>query len=227
MQTDGYHLNLAQFSLERFQQILETSELLPSRRILLQNIGERFAVLNMMGLHHLQDLVGALGTKKGIGQFSQQSGLPQEYLEILIRQTKIYTPQPVALKDFPGVDARHIALLADLGIRNTRQLFAQAATDIDQAALSALSSVPQAALVELVQLSDLVRAGWVGPIFARLFIEAGVKSIQVLAEQAPQALFERLCLINKSDNLTKASFTVKDVAACIEIARMLPIAKEL
>ena len=180
-----------------------------------------------MGIHNLQELVGAISPKKRIGQFSQQSGIPREYLEILIRQTKIYTPQPVALKDFPGVDTRHIALLAKLGIHNTRQLFAQAGSDADQAALSAGSSVPQAALVELVQLSDLVRAGWVGPIFASLFIDAGVKSIQVLAEQAPQTLFERLCLINKTKNLTKASFTVKDVAACIEIARMLPIAKEL
>jgi hypothetical protein len=213
MNPDSYHLDLGLFSLERFQQILETSELLPGRRILLQDIGERFAILKGMGLHHLQEMVGAISPKKGIGQFSQQSGLPREYLEILFRQTKIYTPQPLALKDFPGVDAHHIALLANLGIRNTRQLFAQTGTDIDQAALSARSNMPQASLVELVQWPDLVRAGWVGPIFARLFIEAGVKSIQVLAEQAPQALFERLCLINKSDKLTKASFTVKDVAA--------------
>jgi hypothetical protein len=222
MVTDSYHIDLEQFSVERFQEIIENSEMLPSRKILQEKTSERFALLKLMEIHNLQELVNALNSKKHIEQFAQRSGIIKEYLEILSRQTKIYTPVPVTLKAFPGIDTRHIEGLAALGIRNSRQLLRVAKTVDERNILSTQVGVPETALLELVQLSDLVRAGWVGPIFARLIYEADVCSVQVLAIQSPQALFTQLCLINKEQKLTDTVFTLKDITSCIEIARMLP-----
>jgi len=42
---DPYHIDLEQFSLERFRQTLETADLSPGRRVLQENLSERFAVL--------------------------------------------------------------------------------------------------------------------------------------------------------------------------------------
>ena len=87
---EQYHVDLERFSLEKFRRILETGEVLPSRKILKEKIPERFAILRAMGVRNLKELIDALSTKKKIEQFAQESGLPQDYLEILKRQTGIY-----------------------------------------------------------------------------------------------------------------------------------------
>jgi hypothetical protein len=224
---DQYHLDLEGFSLERFRHILEISELLPSRRILKEKISERFALLETMGIRNLKELTDALSTKKKIARFSQESGLPQDYLEILKRQTKIYTPNPISLKDIPGIAPEYIERLAALGLKQTKQLFNRAKSKKDRAELAKVADVPGDVLLELVKLSDLARAGWVGPIFARLIYEvlideAGAGTLEALSKQSPEELFERLQAVNNEQKLTKGSFSVKDVASCIEIAKELP-----
>ena len=222
--TFHYHLDLEQFSLERFWHILETGELLPSHRILKEQLHERFAMLEEMGIQNLKQLVDALSTPKRIEQFAERSSLPQEYLAILRRRTKVYTPEPVPLKEFSGIDAEHIERLAAIGIKQTRQLYERAASKAGRANLARQSGVPVSILLELVQLSDLVRAGWVGPIFARLFHEAGAQTLETLSQVDVEPFFDRLCTINEEHQYTKAFATVKikDLVACIEIARMLP-----
>lgn len=219
-----YHLDLEQFSLEHFRHILETSEMLPSHRILKEQLSERFGVLEEMGIHNLKQLVDALNTPKRIDQFAGRSGLPKEYLTILRRRTRIYTPEPVPLKEFPGLDAEQIERLAAIGIRQTRQLYERAASKDGRADVAQQSGVPVSILLELVQLSDLVRAGWVGPIFARIIYEAGAQTLEALSQVDAEFFFDRLATINEEHQYTKAFATVKirDLVACIEIARMLP-----
>ncbi|MDY7079608.1 MAG: DUF4332 domain-containing protein, partial [Chloroflexota bacterium] len=107
-----YHVDLEQFSLEEFKHILETGRLLPSEKILGEKISERFATLEAMGITNLQDLVGRIKSKKKLEQFAQESGLPQDYLTILRRRVGVYTPKPVPLAKFPGVDPEHVEWLA-------------------------------------------------------------------------------------------------------------------
>ena len=219
---EGYHLDLEKFSLERFRHILETGQVLPSRKILKEKISERFSILESMGIRNLKDLEDTLRTKKKLERFSQASGLPQDYLVILKRQMRIYKPNPIPLKDIPGIVPEYIERLTVIGIKQTKQLFERAKSRQDRAELCRLADVPSDALLELVKLSDLARAGWVGPIFARLIYEAGADTLEELSKRSPEELFERLCAVNEEQKLTKASFIVKDIASCIEIANELP-----
>ncbi|MBI5957121.1 MAG: DUF4332 domain-containing protein, partial [Chloroflexi bacterium] len=209
--TDSYYLDLTQFSLGRLREMLETGEVLPSRRILCDHLAENFARLESLGINNVQQVVDALSSKKKVEAFAQKSGLTVEYLTILGRQARSYTPTPAEFKDIPGLDPAHVERLAALGIKNTRQLFERATSRADRTVLAQQSGIPAESLLELVQLSDIVRAGFVGPIYARLLYAAGVQSLDSLAQQQPDVLFEQMRAVNEIHHYTKAWFTIKDV----------------
>lgn len=218
-----YHVDLEQFSLEEFKRILETGRLLPSERILGEKIPERFAILESMGITNLQDLADALKTKKNIERFAQESGLPQDYLVILRRRMGVYTPKPVPLAKFPGVDPEHVERLAAVGIKQTKQLFERAQSKQDRAELSGLTGVPDDALLELVKLADLARASYVGPTWARIIYEAGIDTLEKLADGSPDELCEKVRAVNEEQKLTRAALpSAEDLASCVGTWKRLP-----
>lgn len=219
---DQYHIDLERFSLERFRHILETSEVLPGRKVLKEKISERFGILESMGIRNLKELIDVLSTKKKVEKFSQESGLPNDYLVILRREANSYIPKPVNLRDIPGVDPEYIERLASVGIKNTKHLFERGRSRSDRAELSRLVDVPGDDLLELVELSDLARIGGVGPVFARIFLDAGIDTLEKLSNSSPDELFEKLLAINKEKGYTKVMATLKDVTLCINIATELP-----
>ena len=220
--TDQHYIDPEGFSLERFRQILETGEVLPGRTVLKENIPERFAVLESMGIRNLKELIDALGSKKRVETFSQDSGLPKDYLVILKREATSYLPKPVNLRVVPGLDVRYVASLDAVGIKHSKHLFERATSKTDRAALSELAGVPGDDLLEIVRMSDLAKIGGVGPVFARILYEAGVGSLEELARWSPEDLFERLHAVNDEKYYTRAMISLKDVRHCIETARELP-----
>jgi hypothetical protein len=218
-----YHVDLEQFSLEEFKHILETGRLLPSEKILGEKIPERFATLEALGITNLQDLAQRLKSKKKVEQFAQESELPQDYLTILRRRLGVYTPKPVPLVKFPGVDLEHVERLATAGIKQTKQLFERAKSKQERAELSKLAGVPGDALLELVKLSDLSRASYVGPTFARVIYEAGADTLGKLVDFSPEELCAKMRAVNEEKQLTKAAMpSVEDMAACVGIWKRLP-----
>ena len=222
--TDQYHMDLDQFSLEQLKQMCEAGNLLPSERILQEETAERFAVLQSMGITNLAGLIHALSTRTKTERFSQESGLPVDYLIILRRRAGFCAPRPVQLARMPGIDPERVERLAGLGIRDTRQLFKRGQSKQDRDQLSALAEVPDGVVLELVKLSDLVRAPFVGPVYARLFYKAGLDTLEKVAGSRPEELPARLHAVNEEKKLTKAALptSVTEMASFLEIARMIP-----
>jgi len=223
---DQYGIDLEGFSLARFRNTLETGELLPGRQILKENIPARFAVLESMGICNLKELIDALTTKKRVEAFSQESGLPVDYLVILRREANSYVPKPVNLGAIPGLDPVYVERLAALGIKHTKHLFERGGTKSDRAQLSRLTGVPGDDLLEMVKLSDLARISGVGPVFARLLYEAGASTVEELAACSPEELSERLVVVVQEMGYTEAMVPLKDVRHCIDAAGALPKAIE-
>lgn len=222
--TDQYHIYLEQLDLEWFQDFLEKSNLLPSEKILKEEHAQRFAILEEMGIKHLQDLTRALSTKKKLERFAQESGLPQEYLVILRRRANLYTPRPVPLKKMIGIDPEPIERLAAVGVKNTKQLFERARSKQDRAELSELANVPADVMLELVKLADLVRAAYVGPVYARIIYETGLDTLEKLAECPPEELLTRMHVVNEEKKLTKSALptSVEEIVLFLEIVKMIP-----
>ena len=129
---------------------------------------------------------------------------------------------PFKLRDFRGVDPAVIAALEARGIKTAERLLAAGATAQQRHALAQDTGIDEAALLELVQLSDLARLPGVKGIRARLYYDAGVQSVQAFAAWEPEPL--RLIV---TDFAQRTGFDgvpplPKEVSSTIANARRLP-----
>jgi hypothetical protein len=217
--SENYHLDPEKISLEQFRQSLEARELIPSRLILKENLEERFEVLASAGISNLMELIGSLKSKANVENFSEQIGLPVGYLTILKREASSYFPNPVPLKKFPDVDTQILLKLEKLGLKNSKQLFNAARTNEERQNLCSESGVSERQLMELVHLSDLVRLYGVGPAFARLLYNVGIKSVEAFLKYGPREIVR----VYEEETGKKADFAEKDIQFSYEMARELGI----
>jgi nucleotidyltransferase/DNA polymerase involved in DNA repair len=217
-----HFIDLNQYRLDRYKNILERAELLPGRRMLKEKITERFEKISGQGIENLYDLVTALKSSKTIQRLSERTDIPEEYLVILKRELSRFLPKSVYLSDFPGVSPVLIKKLHKMGIQNSLQIFDYADTIEKRKLLSKEIDEPVSALDELVNLSDVSRIWGVGPVFCRIFIETGTDTVKKIALANASELYEQLISVNKTKGYTKAIFTEKDITHCIDIAKELP-----
>jgi hypothetical protein len=214
---DQYHINLEQYSLQKFKSNLEARDMIPSRVSLKDNLDERFRVLENAGITNLKELIDALKTKQKIEQFSKETGLPTQYLTLLNREAKSYLPKPIRLDKFPGISNTVIEKLGAVNIKNSRHLFNAAQGKSDREGLAKNTGVPIACLNELVSLSDLARIYGVGPVFARMIFDVGIHSIQDFVRCTAEDFIE----IYENQTQKKADFGVNEIEFSLELAKAL------
>ena len=214
-----YHIDSRKYTLQQLKMNLLSRELIPSRKVLKEDIERRFKILEKMGILNLQDLINALKNKKKMEIFSSSSGISVDYLTLLRREANSYFPNPVPLNKFPGVSPQDLARLKEKGIKNSRHLFEQVGSDKDRKELAKKSGVSLEHLAELAGLSDLVRAYGVGPVFARILYDTGIHSIRRLIGYSPEEIIH---LYEEKFN-QKADFSLRDMQFCLEIARALDL----
>ena len=219
---DDYHIDLERYSLDKFKNDLKESDLIPSRKILKDDIEKRFQILKDNNIFNLQDLVNVLKTPKKAREFSTNSTLPEDYILILRREVNSYTPNPVNLDKFPGVAAETITKLNNANIKNTAHLFRKIKTPGDRENLAGELGISPKEILELTNLTDLVRIKWIGPIFARLFYDSGTDTAQKVSDADAKPLFKHLVQINNEKGYTKGKFIESDVELCIKVADMVP-----
>lgn len=219
---EDYYIDLEKYSLERFQQELKDAELLPSRKILKENIDERFKILKDNKIENLNDLANSLKTPKKAKEFALKSGTPADYILILRREVNSYTPKPVNLNKFPGIKKDVINELSNIGIKNTAHLFKKVKTIEDRKKLASKTGIDEKYILELTKLTDLSRVKWIGPLFARIFIDSKIDTVEKLSEANAETLYKELIEINNQKDYTKAKFIQNDVKLCIDVSKMVP-----
>ena len=130
----------------------------------------------------------------GNTELASQAG---ELREHMIRKKR----KAFRLKDFRGVDPVVIECLAKSGISDVEQMLAAGKTPTLRKLLAEKCGVPEESILELVKLSDISRIGGLKAIRARLYLDAGVDTIEKIAGWEPEAL--RLMLV---DYLARSGF---------------------
>ena len=98
--------------------------------------------------------------------------------------------RPFPLREFRGIKPEDADKLAATGIGNVEQMLEAGKTASGRAALAEKAGVAEKVILELVKLSDLARIPGIKGIRARLYYDAGVDTLEKMAEWEPEALLE-------------------------------------
>ena len=219
---DDFYINLESISLGEYKKTLEQTEIIPSRKALKEKTDERFQCLQQYGIKNLQDCFTALKTTDNVEDFSNKSGLSEDYLLLLRREINSLLQKPINFKKFPGLKTEILGKLETVGVKNTRQLFNKVKTKEERKKFSQQTGISVEELIEFVKLTDLSRIKWIGPIFARIFFDPGTDTADKVSKSTAKDLFKKLKEINKKQSYTKANFTENDVRLCIEVSKSVP-----
>jgi hypothetical protein len=179
---DNYYINLNNYSLSSYAKELEHAELLPSRKIIQENTKERFSRLNKEGIKNLNDVITVLKSKDQVKAFAKKSGIPEEFLIILVREIKSFQPKPVKLNDLPAISKTTIKKLETTGIKNTKELFKFVTTEKNRQELSSKTGINSKEIIELTKLTDVSRIKWVGANFARVLVDSNYDTVKKVAK---------------------------------------------
>ena len=130
--------------------------------------------------------------------------------------------KPFPLSKFRGVDPEYVDRLASEGVRNVAQMLKAGRTPQDRQTLAERSRVPPDAILELVKLSDLARISGTKGIRARLYYDAGVDTLEKMAEWDPEELRAMVIDFVERTGFDGIAPLPKEAASAVATAKRLP-----
>ena len=217
----GYYIDLEKISLDQYKEILKTMDMIPSWKILEENIDENLDKLKALNFHNLEDLLNNLKSKSKIQEVAVQSGMSLDYLNVLRRVVNGYRPKPNRFKDFPNIDSAVVEKLEAVGIKNTLHFYDKALTSEQRSDLARQTKISIEEIERLTMLTDLSRIKWVNHTFAYVLHEAGFRSAKEVSEADYQNIYQRVKALNKERQIYKGHIGENDMKRLVEAAQML------
>lgn len=217
----GYYIDLESISIDTYKEILKAADLIPSWKILEENIDKNFDVIKKHNIRNLDELLTAFKDKAKIQEFSKQSGLPENYLAVLKRVVNGYRQKPNRIKDFACIPENVIHKLEKSGIKNTFRLYEEILTTDKRNELSKKTGISDSEVMLLTKLTDLSRIRWVNHTFAYVLLESGYDTAEKVAGADYQELYETIKQLNEERKIYNAHIGVQDMKRCIDSAKGL------
>ena len=203
----GYSIDLSKISIDRYKEILKNQNLLPGRRMLLENLDNNFDRITNAGVRNLAELKSSLSSKQKLSAFAEKTGISEDYLTILKREMGSLEQKPVPFSDFPGIPGDIVSALLSKGIKSSKDVYE-------------MDNVPDE-LQELYSLCNLVRINGVGSAAARTLYESGYKSVIEIAGAKAAELLEGMNIVNADKKYYKANLGEKDMQFIIDAANFI------
>jgi hypothetical protein len=126
------------------------------------------------------------------------------------------------LSEFRGGNPEEISKLETLGIRNVEDMLRAGETPLLRKELAKHSGVSPETILELVKLSDISRLEGVKGIRARLYVDAGIDSIEAFNQWEPKALRNYLDKFVHESGFEGIAPLPKEIESTIQHAAELP-----
>lgn len=201
----SYNIDLSAISLNDYMLLLKNQNLLPGRRVLLDNIECNFEALKKLGISNAAQLKKRLSTREKLFSLADESGISEDYLAILKRELGSLEQKPVLLSEFPEIELNFIKDLEARGIKNSKDYF----------------EIGKAEKNELYCLCDMVRVNGVGPAAAKTMYEAGYRSVSDIANAEASILLQKVSEVNSRRGFYKARLGTRDMQFCIDFAALI------
>ena len=215
----GYYTDLAYISLDNYRSKLELADLLPSRMILKEQLEERFNYLKSIGIKNVLELQKLLKKKEKLAELSRVECLSEDYLVILLREINSIQPKPNKISEFIGISPETVAKLENIGIKDTVKLFDHVLTSESRKNLAAETTISEAEILKLTQLTDLSRIKWVGVTFARMLVDVGIDTAEKASKADYVELHQKIMEINKEKNFYKGQIGLHDIKLFVDAAK--------
>lgn len=217
----SYTIEIQRIPVQTYRKILKNQNLLPSRRILLEDIETNFQKIMDAGIGNLCELKNSLSTPQKISAFSSATAIPENYLAILKREMGSLEQKPVSISDFPGIKKETVSKLSGNHVKTSKDFFNLCHLNKSIGAVSEKTGVSGEEIGELRCLCNLVRINGVGAIAARTMYESGYKSIADIARADAAELLSRISDVNAVRQYYKARLGEKDMQFTIDYANLI------
>ncbi len=217
----GYYINLKSISIDNYKEVLKTTELIPSWKVLGEDIDKNLDIIKKHRISNLDELLVALKDKSKIQEFSKQSGLPAKYLEVLKRVVSGYRQKPNKIKDFSCVSEDTLHKLEKSGLKNTLKLYDEVLTPEKRNECSKKTGISQDEMLKLAKLVDLSRIRWVNHTFAYVLLESGYDTVEKVAQADYKELYTAIKQLNEERKIYNAHIGERDMKMVIESAQGL------
>lgn len=217
----GYYIDLKSISIDAYKEILKTTILIPSWKILEDDIDKNLNIIEKHNIKNLDELLITLKDKSKIQEFSRQSNLPENYLTVLKRVVKGYRQKPNRIKDFTCVGEDIVLKLEKIGIKNTLKLYEEIPTNGKRKELSRKAGISDNEVMKLTKLTDLSRIRWVNHTFAYVLLESGYDTAEKVADADYRKQYEAIKQLNNERKIYNAHIGVNDMKMIIESAQSL------
>lgn len=215
----GYYIDDDKILLNEVQTRIKSSDLVPSRKIILENIDQVFKVLDEQGIKTLSDLRKQLKTPKKINEFSEKSGIAENYLTLLRREVESYFPKVFPVSELNYLPTKESEKLTDAGLQNTKKLYEALCEKEKLIKISRYYKINISFLEKVLNLTSLVRVQWVSPLFAYVLYEAGYISPQKIAKADAEELCSAVNKINARGKYFKGKIGLRDIKRLVNSAK--------
>jgi hypothetical protein len=157
--------------------------------------------------------------------YDYRSNEEMSYLAGVLRQQRIKR-KPFPLKGFRGVDPEDLERLATAGIHTSDQMLQAGKTATKRLSLANTTGIPEERILELVKLSDLARIRGVKGTRARLYYDAGIETVERLANMDPEALRATVVEFVQRTGFDGVATLLAEARFTVEEAQKLPILVE-
>jgi predicted flap endonuclease-1-like 5' DNA nuclease len=213
-----YHIEAESIDLDELRKRIETTDLVPSRVALLEDIGTKFKSLEKRGITTLATLRYELKNSKRLDALATRTGIAKQYLILLRREIEGYFPKPAALKEFQELPQGEIEKLKQHGLHNAAHVYEATREAKDVAELAESTGVNISTLETLTRWVDLTRIRWVSPLTARMLADAGYDSTAKVAAADPETLCENLDQLNEGGRYFKGKIGLRDIKRLVHAA---------
>lgn len=134
----------------------------------------------------------------------------------------VQSMKKLKLKDFLGVNHQHVQALNRKGLRTAQQMFDAGQTKEGRKKLAEETGVPLDYILELVKLTNLSRIPGLKKKRARLYLDAGLDTMERIAESNPEEIRKKLAEFIDRTGFDGSAPPIFEAAFSIKLARYLP-----